>query len=174
MRGGARVRYYVGRGGSLFVSMACGLGGEGGCSCLLAPRAAQTSTYCRTESEGTLHSHRRGEVKHSWPSRPGARAACQRASPGGTWLSRGAVSRAVGGRRERAYVFSVQQAAAHPAGRLCRSGRMAGRVRGGRRARRAAARASRGRAASCRARRALVEHMPETVCRRLAKGVDCQ
>ena len=93
----------------LFVSMACGLGGEGGCSCLLAPRAAQTSTYCRTESEGTLHSHRRGEVKHSWPSRLGARAASQRASPGGTELSRGAVSRAVSGRRERACVLSVQQ-----------------------------------------------------------------
>ena len=43
---------------------------------MLAPRAAQTSTYCRTESEGTLHSHRRGEVRHSWRSRPGARAAC--------------------------------------------------------------------------------------------------
>ena len=60
-------------------------------------------------SGSTLHSHRHGEVKQSRPSRPGARAASQRASPGGTELSRGAVSRAVGGRRERACVLSVQQ-----------------------------------------------------------------
>ena len=109
MRGEARVRYYVGRGGvRLFVSTPGGLEGEGrapACSRRGRRRPRRRMSW----SGSTLHSHRHGEVKQSWPSRPGARAASQRASPGGTELLRGAVSRAVGGRRERACVLSVQQ-----------------------------------------------------------------
>eukprot|EP00315_Gephyrocapsa_oceanica_P005497 CAMPEP_0185342788 /NCGR_PEP_ID=MMETSP1363-20130426/99298_1 /TAXON_ID=38817 /ORGANISM="Gephyrocapsa oceanica, Strain RCC1303" /LENGTH=116 /DNA_ID=CAMNT_0027942015 /DNA_START=375 /DNA_END=725 /DNA_ORIENTATION=+ len=104
----------------------------------------------------------RGEAILAEP--PGSARGVPRASPGGTGLSRGAVSRAVGGRRGRAFVLSVQQVctawwqavqqiwsgggacARRPprASRTVELCRVAERVRGGLRARRAAALASRG------------------------------
>ena len=116
-----------------------------------------------------------GMVKQSWPSRPGARAASQRASPGGLELSRGAVSRAVGGRRERACVLSVQQV-------CCTACWQAVQIwsDGGARARRpprAACRRARLARWSCvvpGAARSGTAWCLMQVCRRLAKGVDCQ